>query len=76
MAKKSDPISTMNFEQAQEALNEVLGQLEENPSDLEGAVALFERGKELIDRCQALLDEAQLRVSQLENDGSETPMDE
>jgi len=76
MAKKSDPISSMNFEQAQEALAEVIGQLEEDPADLEGAVALFERGKALIDHCQALLDKAELKISQLEQDGRVTPMDE
>ena len=76
MAKKSDPISSMNFEQAQEALAEVIGQLEEDPTDLEGAVALFERGKTLIDHCQALLDKAELKISQLEQDGNLAPMDE
>ena len=76
MAKKSDPISSMNFEQAQEALAEVIGQLEDDPPDLEGAVALFERGKALIDHCQALLDKAELKISQLEQDGRVTPMDE
>ena len=76
MAKKSDPISALNFEQAQEALAEVISQLEENPADLDGAVALFERGKALIDHCQALLDKAELKVSQLENDGNLTPMGE
>jgi len=76
MAKKSDPISALNFEQAQEALAEVISQLEENPADLDGAVALFERGKALIDHCQSLLDKAELKVSQLENDGNLTPMGE
>jgi len=74
MAKKNDPISSMNFEQAQEALAEVLSQLEDKPTDLEGSVALFERGKALIDHCQALLDQAELKVSQLEDDGGILPM--
>ena len=75
MAKKNDPISSMNFEQAQEALAEVLSQLEDKPTDLEGSVALFERGKALIDHCQTLLDQAELKVSQLEDNGDITPMD-
>ena len=76
MAKKNDPISAMNFEQAQEALAEVINDLEENSADLDGAVALFERGKALIDHCQALLDKAELKVSQLDQNGDLTPMGE
>lgn len=75
MAKKTDPINEMNFEQAQRALAEVIGQLEDNPTDLDASIALFERGKALIDRCQMLLDLAELKVSQLEADGSTTPLD-
>jgi exodeoxyribonuclease VII small subunit len=75
MTKKNDPISSMNFEQAQEALAEVLSQLEDKPTDLEGSVSLFERGKALIDHCQMLLDQAELKVSQLEDNGEMTPME-
>lgn len=75
MAKKNDPVSSMNFEQAQEALAEVINQLENDPADLEGSVALFERGKALIDHCQALLDKAELKVSKIEDDGSSSPID-
>jgi exodeoxyribonuclease VII small subunit len=76
MAKQNEPVSGMSFEEAQKALADVLQQLEENPADLEGAVALFERGKALLDQCQMLLDKAELKVSQLESNGSITPMDD
>jgi exodeoxyribonuclease VII small subunit len=76
MAKKSDEITTMRFEEAQRALAEVITQLEDNPADLEGSVALFERGRVLIDHCQSLLDQAEMKVNQLEANGSITKMDE
>jgi exodeoxyribonuclease VII small subunit len=75
MTKKNDPIASMNFEQAQEALAEVLSQLEDNPTNLEGSVALFEKGRALIDHCQTLLDQAELKVSQLEDNGDIMPME-
>ena len=75
MAKKADSIKSMNYEQAQAALNEVIAALEEGPVDLEGSVVLFERGKMLIQHCQYLLDKAELKVSQLEADGSITSME-
>jgi exodeoxyribonuclease VII small subunit len=76
MAKKSDEITTMRFEEAQRALAEVITQLEDNPADLEGSVALFERGRALIDHCQSLLDQAEMKVNQLEANGSITKMGE
>jgi exodeoxyribonuclease VII small subunit len=75
MTKKNDSIASMNFEQAQEALAEVLSQLEDNPTNLEGSVALFEKGRALIDHCQTLLDQAELKVSQLEDNGDIMPME-
>ena len=74
MAKKTDPIESMNYEQAQQALDEVIVTMEEGQADLEGSVALFERGKKLIQHCQFLLNEAELKVSQLEADGSQSPV--
>lgn len=76
MAKKINPIAVLNYEQAQAALEEVIMALENDPVDLEASVALFERGKLLIKHCQALLDDAELKVRQLEADGSTTPLDE
>jgi len=75
MTKTIKSIDEMNFEDAQAALGEIIHQLEENPSDLEEAVGLFERGKALIDHCQTLLDKAELRVSQLDDDGNVSRMD-
>jgi exodeoxyribonuclease VII small subunit len=36
---------------------------------LEESVTLFERGRKLSEHCQALLDKAELRVSELKDDG-------
>lgn len=76
MAKKSDAIDSLSFEEAQQALTDVIAQLEGETADLEKTVGLFERGKALIDHCQVLLDKAELKVSQLEADGSITPVED
>jgi len=76
MAKKNNPITVLNYEQAQTALEEVITALENDPVNLEASVALFEKGKELIKHCQVLLDTAELKVRQLGADGSILPLDE
>jgi exodeoxyribonuclease VII small subunit len=66
----SDPISEMSYEQAFEALQEVIGSLETGEKPLEEAMALFERGQALYQRCNQLLDEAELRLQQLTESGT------
>lgn len=73
MAKKV--IKDLKYEQALEELEAVIGQLEEDNNGLEVSVKLFERGMMLIRHCQKLLDEAELKVRQLEEDGSTTPVE-
>ena len=76
MAKKANSVDSLNYEEAQSALEEVISKLDVEPVDLEASVAMFERGKALIQRCQVLLDTAELKVRQLEADGSLKSMDE
>jgi exodeoxyribonuclease VII small subunit len=58
-----------NFEAAFQALQEVIEKLENSELPLQDALALYERGKALSSQCAAILEKAQLRVSQL---GEET----
>ncbi|MBW1821194.1 MAG: exodeoxyribonuclease VII small subunit [Deltaproteobacteria bacterium] len=76
MAKKSASIENMKYEQALAGLEEIISSLENEPSGLEKSVAMFERGKELIQHCQKLLNNAELKVRQLEADGSTSPLEE
>lgn len=55
----------ISFEEAFEELKKTVTQLEEEDLPLETALTLFERGTILAQRCEALLDGAELRVEQL-----------
>ena len=54
-----------SFEGAYRELQQVVEQLEDGGLGLEEAVRLFERGTELAQVCQRIVDEAQLRVTRL-----------
>ncbi|HEV8193008.1 MAG TPA: exodeoxyribonuclease VII small subunit [Ktedonobacterales bacterium] len=53
------------FEEALEQLDQIVGQLENGQIQLDEALALFERGVWLAQRCQETLDNAELRVQRL-----------
>lgn len=55
----------LSFEEAFAELENTVSQLEEEDLPLEKALSLFERGTILAQRCEELLDEAELRVQQL-----------
>ncbi len=68
MPKKTKPQATDNltFEQAFAELEESVRTLERGDLPLEEALALYERGQELAAYCAKLLDEAELKVQQVE----------
>lgn len=53
------------FENAFAQLESVVQRLEEGDLPLEEAMALYEQGMALAGRCQTLLDQAELRVTQV-----------
>jgi exodeoxyribonuclease VII small subunit len=59
----------LTFEVALRELEETVARLESGDLTLEEALALFERGQQLTDHCNRLLDTAVLRVEQLTADG-------
>ena len=59
------PAEALSFDAALAELQDVVGQLESGNLPLEAAIAAFERGVQLHDRCARLLDEAELRVQRL-----------
>ncbi len=63
--EQGDPPS---FEEALEQLDQIVGQLENGQIPLDEALALFERGVWLAQRCQEMLDNAELRVQRLRAD--------
>jgi len=64
---KSDPkpIEKLSYEQASAELETIVKALEEGEQTLDEALALFERGQKLTQRCLELLDEAELKVNKL-----------
>lgn len=61
----------MTYEQAFGELQEIVARLESGELELEGSMALFERGQALSDRCTRLLEHAELRLRQLAPDDDE-----
>jgi exodeoxyribonuclease VII small subunit len=58
----------LSFEAAYAELEDIITRLDSGDLPLEDSVALFERGRKLAAHCQSLLDNAELRVSQLLGD--------
>jgi exodeoxyribonuclease VII small subunit len=63
---KSQPITDLTFEQAFAELEESVRTLERGDLPLEESLVLYERGQELSAYCAKLLDEAELKVQQVE----------
>ncbi len=68
-------MNDLSFEEAYNELEGVVSQLEAGGSSLDEMLELYERGAALSQRCAALLDQAELRVSQL-RDRDDGGMDE
>lgn len=69
-----NPINNLSFESAFEELDTIVARLESGELALEDSVALYERGRQLSAYCQSLLDKAELRVNQLDENGSVQPL--
>jgi exodeoxyribonuclease VII small subunit len=55
-------IDNLTYEQALAMLEETVTALESGEHPLDQALFLFERGQALVQRCETLLDQAQLKV--------------
>jgi exodeoxyribonuclease VII small subunit len=69
---KSKPIQKtveeLTYEEALAELEEIVSVLEDEQSQLEEAIKLFERGQALAGRCGVLLEAAELKVKQVAGD--------
>ena len=67
MPKKATPakIEDLTFEQAFEELEATVAKLEDGDLSLEESLALFERGQRLSAQCSRLLEQAELKVTEL-----------
>jgi exodeoxyribonuclease VII small subunit len=67
--------ASLTFEQAFEELETIVSKLEAGELTLEESVALYERGQALARLCSDLLDNAELRVQQIGDDGTLSPFE-
>jgi exodeoxyribonuclease VII small subunit len=57
----------MTFEDAFAEMEQIVQRLEAGELTLEEAISLYERGQALVRKCQEHLDQAELRITQLED---------
>jgi exodeoxyribonuclease VII small subunit len=62
-----------SLEQALHQLEVIVQQLEQGEGSLDQALALFEQGQQLVTQCQHDLDQKELRIQQLLDDGNLAP---
>jgi exodeoxyribonuclease VII small subunit len=67
-----DGHNAIPFEEAFNELEQTVQKLEEGELTLEKAIALFERGVQLVQLCNEQLDQAELKVRQLLPSGLES----
>jgi exodeoxyribonuclease VII small subunit len=65
-------VSKMNFETALAELESIVEKLEGGKVDLESSIAIYERGRQLREHCEAKLKDAEARIEKitLKPDGS------
>ena len=68
-SKKTEKlVEELSYEEALAELEGIVSALEDEQSQLEEAIKLFERGQALAARCGVLLEAAQLKVKQVAGD--------
>jgi exodeoxyribonuclease VII small subunit len=66
MAEKKKAVDQLNYEEALRELETILETLEGEARGLDETMGLFERGRALVQHCQTLLDQAELKVRSLD----------
>jgi len=69
--KIEKPAEELTYEEALAELEAIVSALEDEQSQLEEAIKLFERGQAVAARCGVLLEAAQLRVKQVVGEDAE-----
>jgi exodeoxyribonuclease VII small subunit len=72
---KKSPSMPRGFEQKLDALEKLVGQLEQGTLSLENSLESFEYGMRLVKACEAELKTAEQRVRVLSDDGGERDFD-
>jgi exodeoxyribonuclease VII small subunit len=69
----ADDISSLSFEKALAALEDIVARLEAGKVDLEESIKIYERGEALRKHCEAKLKEAEARIEKITLDPSGKP---
>jgi exodeoxyribonuclease VII small subunit len=69
-------VDNLSFEQAMDALEDIVSKMEQGDITLEQSLQSFEQGIALARRSQTLLEQAQQKVQILTQDGDESKLDE
>jgi exodeoxyribonuclease VII small subunit len=70
---KDDDISTLSFEKALAALEDIVAKLEGGKVELAESIKIYERGEALRKHCEAKLAEAEARIEKITLDPSGKP---
>ena len=65
MAEKKNDVSKMKFEEAVDALGEIVGSIESGEIELEASLEQYERGMGLIKHCRGILEKAEKRIEKI-----------
>ena len=65
MTENNSSLSDLSYEQAFSELESIVEALESEHKPLDDSLQLYERGQILVQYCMALLDQADLRIRQL-----------
>ncbi len=68
MVKAEKLVKDLSYEQAFSELEDIIVAMESEQQPLEEAVKMFERGQILAQHCSTLLDNAELRIKELNTD--------
>lgn len=69
----ADDITSLSFEKALAALEEIVARLEAGKVDLEESIKIYERGEALRKHCEAKLAEAEARIEKITLDPQGKP---
>ena len=64
-----EDIANLSYEAAYEELEALVARMESGELALETSVSLYERGQQLSAHCQALLEDAQLKIKTVDDGG-------
>lgn len=71
---RSEPNAPRSFEEALEALHQIVEQLETESTPLNETIEMFKEGSRLAAECLRQLEEAELRVTELTMESSADPV--